>query len=302
MNSFRTIIILAVLCGCLVLPAFACGIVAETSVPPILAKGDPLTITVSEIRGEPVLLWLAGRDACSVRLAMPGEDGTAHVGIPGNETRGFLSGPLYIVIQENGTVPAGLQGASPASCPFNPQPRLRQENITPAPEAVSLDPGLFAPGAGEQDREGRYTAIMVLVEEPSIHFSGTKESTLPQEDCCVDIVVSGTTNLAPGTPLMVEAFDSRERPGMALYASTTQVRENGAMNSWSVTVPGASLPPGGYFIRTAQQNRSDGAVSTALLQVTDTGSCGCHDTVTESPVFSALSWLFRAMAAIRGKL
>jgi hypothetical protein len=240
-----------------------------------VARGDSLYLTgrSSGATRSGVAVWIFGKNYFRYDQTSIERDGSFEYKIPGAETNNMVTGQYSVIIQHpmsNGEFdiwPDGPRHLVLGNTPYPGAPifRIGGSGSLQGPEAANaLITALNSPFIDDT-----YTKYDIRVNSPKIT---TDVGSLTQV-AGTPVVISGTTNLASGSRLLLEITDNRFAPtskgdsqSSYGYSGTTEIWQGDIDRFFTFTVPTGRLAPGEY--RLIIQAVTSDAVTTELLTIT----------------------------------
>jgi hypothetical protein len=228
--------------------SFTSPAVSGTTTVPVVAQGDPITIS-GVATGNPsvgVAIWIFGTNKFLYETASVNSDGTFSYELNGAETENLAPGQYYVVVQSPGynnvfdVYPDPSQQLVLSTYPTPGSVLFRVAGpgaLVSSQAADALINALNSPAIDDT-----YTSLQILVVSPQVTLDPL--GTYAVGDL---VSITGTTNLAPGDQLLIEVTSSSFGP--------TSKTQSGAFSGASATVTVQAGTGGtntfGYIVTTA---------------------------------------------------
>jgi len=195
----------------------------------ILAKGDPLAMTIATSSGSYAGIWITSASPVTryTRFQMISADGsgTAVYNLP--NTTEWKSGQYFIYAVEGGKALKVL--------PDEKEP------------SAYLAVGVLETKLKAYEKQNPYQKYMILLEEPVINLN-----EIPDAVSGTPIEINGTTNRNAGTLLDIRVFaadiDRPKQPAFALAGVPVTDGTNG-YGSWHAVIETSGRSPGEYIVK-----------------------------------------------------
>ncbi len=260
--------------------SFASPAVSGTSTVPVVAQGDPITIS-GVATGDPsvgVAIWIFGTNKFLYETTPVNSDGTFSYELNGADTENLAPGQYYVVVQSPSynnifdVYPDPSQQLVLSSYPTPGSVLFRVAGpgaLVSSQAADALINALNSPAIDDT-----YTTLQILVVSPQVTLDPLGTYTAGEL-----VSITGTTNLAPGDQLLIEVTSSSFGP--------TSKEQSGAFSGVSSTVTVQAGSGGtntfGYLVNTAGFTPDTYLVQVSGITVPAATASGSFDLVAVTP-------------------
>ena len=224
--------------------------VSGTETTPAVAQGDTFYITGIAAGAQQVAIWIFGTNKLVYGMASANSDGTFSYELSRGVTASLAPGQYVAVVQHPG--PLGVFDVSPSAdrtailLTVPPGGAVNIAGLGPTAGSYALISALNSPYIDDT-----YTSLSFLVENPMVSVDSIGQTLAGRP-----VVITGTTNLAPGDHLIVNVYSSAFTPtpktqSGEFYGTSGSVTVQpgpGDLNSWSFLVHTSTFAPGLYLV------------------------------------------------------
>lgn len=279
--------ILIILLAFMVTPV-AASVYYTTSAPQIITKGDTFSISGTNAKNGPMVIWIIGRNYFDTLPVTPDRNGNFSVSIKPTVTEKFTSGQYAIVIQDPGS--NGMMEIEPGTDSSKNLTIMNRGKIIEKIGARSDLQGNVQPVVAVlmeatklQGVDDSFLPQYFFVEEPSVQFDqiiSVAKSQISNKNAGEQLVISGTTNMGPENYLRTHIYN---RDTNALIISNTiPITAGSKINSWFYQIEAPGLPKGNYYMTVGWTKAN--STSTGLAKFSVVGADTTIPPPPENPV------------------
>ena len=243
-----------------------------SSVPQIITRGDPFTVSGTGAVNGTVAIWIIGNDHYEVLTTTPDRQGNFSLVIKPTATAKFFSGQYVVVFQDPGSdslleIEPGTESNGNLTIMNRGKiiARLGQKELLRG-DIRKVTDRLIA-SAEIPGVDDTFLPMFFFVEEPAVHFNQLIPASglrLPDQITGQRILFTGTTNM--GTENSLRADLRNLDSNTTVLSKMIAVVPGSEMNSWSYELNSPGLQPGDYYLTIgwARSNATGSATFTVL--------------------------------------